>query len=102
MKENREALAKLIQSKQRVCPLPSQWDELWRMLLASCPDESEQQLPTPLILGGWWSTTDEQKRSRLLEHLNWAERLNILAEVGKFLRRLRDDEWLSNSYPMDK
>lgn len=84
-----------VQSGNRVCPLPPQWTELWRML------PNRRQLsgggwspPLPLILAGWWTTNVEAKRARLSAHLDYAEQHGILAQAAEFLRALPADAWV--------
>lgn len=89
-----DSLIAFVQSKDRVCPLPPRWIQLWEML------PNRRHLPNggwepalPLILGAWWNTSAAMKRQRLREHLECASREGALHEVDTFLRSLREIEW---------
>jgi hypothetical protein len=76
----------------RVCPIPSRWDELWRML-PRASGVGERALGMPLILGAWWNTPPELKQARLREHLEYARLTGVLDKVDTFLRALAEEEW---------
>jgi hypothetical protein len=46
----------------------------------------------PMILAGW-SASDQSKRERLEEHIEWAEKYGALQEVAAHLRSLREEDW---------
>ncbi len=74
----------------RICPRPISWDQLWQML----PNPSQSpDLMNPLILGGWWYSTDEQKKGRLDHHLQWARDYNVLDAIKEFLEGLTEEQW---------
>ena len=82
-----------MQSDGRVCPMPTLWNELWDIL----PDRKRKgagyEPSAPLILIAWWDTTADQKRQRLIQHINYAADHGILEKVDKFLRELKPDQW---------
>ena len=95
--EDEEALRSLVAfacQDARVCPLPPQWNELWRML----PDRKRVGLgwqpALPLILAAWWESSVQSKRQRIVEHLNWAAEHGALPAVDAFLRGIAEDAWL--------
>ena len=47
----------------------------------------------PLILGGWWYSSDQEKRSRLIEHLQWAQQEGALESAIAFLDGLPEKDW---------
>jgi len=75
-----------------ICPRPDYWNELYNLLDLIDGNRPE----TPLILGGWWHTSSEQKLLRFQEHIEWASKTNQLDEVGKFLVSLKDEDWFTN------
>lgn len=77
------ALLELCRQRDRVCPLPAEWSELWTKLPGS---------PAPLILAAWDAPASAKMR-RLVEQLEWARDHGMLAGVDGFLRRLAEDQW---------
>lgn len=77
-----------------MCPLPTQWDRLWKMLSRRQRVDGGSTPPLPLILGAWHCSTSENKRERLRSHLEWAHEHGDLARVDEYLRSLAEDEWL--------
>ena len=76
----------------RVCPQPSRWDELWRMLPLDA--KIDGKMPgMPLILGAWWDTPALLKQMRLREHIEYAQAVGVLHKVDAFLRALPEAEW---------
>jgi hypothetical protein len=80
-------------SNDRVCPMPQQWTNLWEMLPNKRRRGAGWEPPLPLILGGWWETSDSEKRERLELHIRWAAEHGILNRVGAFLRSLPENQW---------
>jgi hypothetical protein len=72
--------------KLRICPLPQQWDELWKLIGA--PNEL-----MPLILSGWAFSTDRQKRERFQAQVEYAQKIGFGEEIQLFLSKLRHDQW---------
>ena len=94
MTEEMENIIAICEAKGRVCPQPSKWNDLWQML----PDRRRTGMygwepPRPLILGAWWTTGPDAKHSRLKDHLAWAAKKGVLAEVARFLDALTEVEW---------
>lgn len=89
-----KSLVSFCKERNRVCPLPQQWNRLWELL----PNRSQKGagwLPAaPLILAAWDVTSDDEKQRRLEDHTHWAAEHNALEAVDQFLRGLREDEWL--------
>ena len=77
----------------RVCPKPSAWNRMYELL----PDRRRDGygfIPSaPLILQAWLETGDEQKRERLIEHLQWAQSRGALGAIQAFLAKLPEGEW---------
>lgn len=93
MTSSLDSLLEYCADLDRVCPQPMRWNELWKML----PDRQRRgggwQPSVPLILGGWWHSSNLEKMLRLKEHIEWAESHGCLAQVDAFIRGLSKDEW---------
>ena len=89
-----QSLLGFVQQERRVCPMPQRWNELWQMLPDSRRVGTGWEPPLPLILGGWWESSNQSKRERLAEHLRWADIHGILKKTDLFLRTLPENEWL--------
>ena len=88
MNESAESLIAYCSENRRLCPLPQQWDKLWRAV----PNQAQEDwllypdwpgFPMPGIL----------RAIRLAEHIRWAAEHGALEKVAAFLRGLREDEW---------
>lgn len=77
----------------RICPKPPKWATLYELLPNTRRDGYGCIPAAPLILGAWWATADEQKISRLREHLEWANEQGALDRVHRFLAALPESEW---------
>lgn len=88
-----KALLDYCQQNGRVCPNPLRWKELWEALPERQRVGRGWQPPQPLILGAWWHTSDDAKRRRLSEHIEWADARGALEVVDAFLRGLSESDW---------
>lgn len=73
--------------------MPMKWNELYQMLPATRRVGNGWEPPLPLILGAWHYASDMEKRLRLEEHINWANRHGTIDTVETFLRGLAESEW---------
>ena len=87
------SLQEYVRAKQRVCPMPVRWSELWEMLPGRERRGASWEPPPPPIRGEWWSTPSFSKMERLAEHISYAHAHGVLAEVDRFLRALPEGEW---------
>ena len=102
MEQEEEALRSLIayaSQDGRVCPLPQQWNELWRMLPNRERAGAGWRPSLPLILAAWWDSSVQSKRERVTEHLHWAAKHGALSEIDAYLRGLAESEWLHEGEP---
>ena len=101
MNETAQSLIAYCREHERVCPLPTRWVQLWELLPDRVQVGAGWQPALPLILGGWHHSSDDSKKMRLSEHIEWAERHDGLAAVAAFLRNLAETDWhhLSPEYP---
>jgi hypothetical protein len=76
------------------CPMPQLWAELGNRI-SSGPafSNSGERYPPSLILGGWWESSESEKRTRLLEQILFAYRHGAINEACDYLTSLSDDEW---------
>ncbi|WP_439543999.1 hypothetical protein [Hyphomicrobium sp.] len=71
-------------------PAGRYWDELYRIITADTPKEERPALP--LILGGSVAS-NEDKQSRLREHLLWASARGRLRGARDYLDKVPPDGW---------
>lgn len=94
MSAESDALIEYCRANQRISPKPLQWHDFWKLLRSIRPTLADTEPPKPLILSGWWYSTDDQKRDALREQIEWADRHGVLPAAGKFLRELATDDWM--------
>lgn len=89
-----ESLKSFCGESNRVCPLPPQWSQLYELLPKKVQKPSGGwEPPLPLILGGWSYSSDPEKKSRLLEHIHWAEQHGVIDKIDSMLRALTEIQW---------
>ena len=94
MEKKIDLLIKYVQSNGRVCPMPNYWNTLWQMLPDHTQKENGGWSPSvPLILAAWWDTSAEEKRQRLIQHIEYAADHDVLDKIDDFLRELSPDKW---------
>ncbi len=93
-KENLESLMAYVKERQRICPKPQRWNDLWAMLPGKKRRGMGWNPPAPLILAAWHCTCDDEKADRLALHIEYADHNGILNEIGTFLRSLPEEEWV--------
>jgi len=91
--ETFETLWEYCVSNNRVCPMPLAWNDLFGMLHNMRRIGAGFEPSAPLILVAWGNTSDQEKRERLKEHIQWASNHDQLDEIGKYLRSLPEDKW---------
>ena len=94
MSDTVENLVAYCRVNDRVCPLPPLWNDLWEMLPNRARVGAGWQPPPPLILAAWHDTPAMLKMLRLTEHIEWAAKHRALESADKFLRELREEDWL--------
>ena len=77
-------------SKVFVCPNPDTWNQVYKDLLKVWESAGRKMAkpPIPLILGGWWASSDLQKHTRWNDTVKWAQN-NGCAEL---IPELNSDE----------
>jgi hypothetical protein len=76
----------------RACPMPEHWKAFYDVLTKLAPPGA---VPPMTIDGAAWAVVPPmQKRMRLRDQLEWAERTGVLEPVVRFLQALPDEAWL--------
>jgi hypothetical protein len=81
----------LTRRDNRVCPQPSRWLEMYRILQEQAG--SGARPPDPVVGSAWASTPPLAKRMAFHQQLEWADRNNCLTPVHDYLKTLRDSDW---------
>jgi hypothetical protein len=88
-----DELLALCHAGGRVCLMPSPWNQLWKLLPDRRPEVSGCQPAMPLILSAWHTTSEKDKRTRFIEHLEWARDHGALEDVSSFVVGLSPADW---------
>lgn len=88
---NAQALMVVARRNNRVCPRPTQWTELYRLLDGD--RYSDLQAP-PVQPWLWGQLSGLQKRLRFRDHIEWAERHGRLGQIAHFIGTLPEAAWL--------
>ncbi len=72
----------------RVCPNPRAWCDVHKRLVTFSQERFLDRPPGPIILSGWWYTTDTEKQQRWFEMIEWAT-----VHCCKDLLDLQDDDF---------
>ena len=84
-KDERLTLLAYVTENGRICPQPTRWDELWKLLPNKQQTAGGGWKPSlPLILGAWHYTTGLDKVLRLREHIEYAYEKGVFSEVDIF------------------
>ncbi len=87
------ALLTFVQSEDRVCPRPMNWQDFWTSLPnAKRTDEGWEPAP-PIVLSAWRGASNAAKADRLREHIEWAALHGGLDAADTFLRGLPIEAW---------
>ena len=87
-----EATMVMARRNNRVCPLMAQWVQFHQVLVDAAPPK---QVPPYAIDGGAWNIVPGmQKRLRLKEQLEWADKHGCLPAAHTFLNGLPEEAWL--------
>ena len=82
----------------RIWPVPQHWDAVWKMLPERTMDGSGHWQPKlPLILSGWWHSSDAEKRNRFESHLRWGDAHGALTDIANYLNALQPAAWHTES-----
>lgn len=88
-----EQLVDYAKDKNRICPKPQIWNELWEKLKDKKRLGYGWNPPLPLILAAWDETSNKEKQERFIQHLEWADCHKQLEEVSLLLTGLSEESW---------
>jgi len=92
------ALQEYAKQKDRICPQPQAWNQLWRLLPDRVQKPSGGWSPSlPLILAAWYDSSVLEKARRLHDHIEWADERGAIDAVDDYLRGLSEQEWFHGS-----
>ncbi|MBA2961610.1 MULTISPECIES: hypothetical protein [Ramlibacter] len=83
----------LARRNNRACPRPQPWMAFHQLLPSRVQQGRTVDAPLPLIAGAWNAASPMQKRLRLRDQIEWAERAGALIAVYDFLLALPEEEW---------
>ena len=92
---SRKAICSLVDfcsTHDRVCPAPSAWHRLWRMLPADRRGWTPRKPPGYLACRD--AAADNELKWALVDHLLWAEDVGVLDKVDRYLRSLPPEQWV--------
>lgn len=78
----------------RACPLPPQWEAFHQLLPIRELHGHQLVAPQPITGPDWAAASPMQKRLRLRDQIEWAERTGALMAAYDFLLALPEEAWL--------
>ncbi len=91
--ETLDALVSFATDQGRVCPNPESWNRIYTELLQRTGSEFGEFRGVPLILAGWWASSEREKQVRLREQIEYAGQNGLLAWIDSQLRGLSQADW---------
>jgi hypothetical protein len=88
-----DVVMQLARRNNRACPVPEAWAAFHKLLPARRAGSRTIPAPPPVDGPAWAATSAMQKRLRLRDQIEWAEREKALPAVFEFLSGLREEEW---------
>ena len=83
----------LARRNNRACPRPQPWVAFHQLLPSRVQQGRTVDAPLPLIAGAWNAASPMQKRLRLRDQIEWADRAGVLQAAHDFLARLPEEHW---------
>jgi len=68
-------------TKDFVCPLPPIWNDIYGKLGRIAEQRNLPKPPVPLILAGWWASTDLDKMLRWQKTIAWADEHGLQDQI---------------------
>ena len=87
------ALLSFVQTDDRVCPRPIEWQSFWESLPGAERTTSGFTPAPPLVLAAWHGTSNEAKALRFREHILWASERGGIDAADQFLHSLAEEAW---------
>lgn len=83
----------LARRNNRACPVPPQWAAFVKLLPVREAQGRRVPPPPPLEGSSWSASSPMQKRLRLRDQIEWAERTGALVAAYEFLAALPEEQW---------
>lgn len=83
----------LARRNNRSCPVPAKWVEFHALLPMREHQGNRIPAPPPIDGAAWNSMSPMQKRLRLRDQIEWADRTGALMAAGEFLASLSEEQW---------
>jgi hypothetical protein len=93
MQDTPDLLIAYCKEEKRVCPQPTYWNAMYKLLPARAGSNEIEKCSPPLILTAWHEASPLLKMIRLEEQIKWASEYGHLAKVSVYLRGLREEQW---------
>lgn len=87
-----EAYLEWMRIRKKCSPKALAWDKFHKFIRKYQPDNAQEKIPSPLILGGDIANGNE-KLERLGEQLQFAEEYGVLDKALEYLEHLKRQEW---------
>ncbi|HYD77917.1 hypothetical protein [Ramlibacter sp.] len=88
-----EIVMQLVRRNNRACPLPEPWAAFHTVLPPRLAGGQRIPAPAPIDGPAWAASSAMQKRLRLRDQIEWAQRQGALQAVFEFLSGLGEGEW---------
>lgn len=73
---------------------PNRWGDLHKLLCQEAEEKGvTEKVPVPFILNAYYAAKDVEKRQRLVDQIQFADKHGFLVKIDKFLRSLPDEDW---------
>jgi hypothetical protein len=93
MQDTPNLLIAYSREQKRVCPLPSYWNAMYKLLPSKVGPKEIKKCPVPLILASWDEASPLLKMIRLEEQIKWASENGNFDKVSVYLRGLLEEQW---------
>jgi hypothetical protein len=88
-----EQAMSMARRNNRACPLPAHWAAFFKLLPPRVAEGRAFAPPAPVDGPAWAATSAMQKRLRLRDQIEWAERQGALQVAHDFLAALPEEQW---------
>lgn len=95
---NFEIILEAVKTKKLVCPIPEAWANMVNFIFDGLSPNDFQEI-RPFVFAGWSDSSDEEKRERFLEQLEYFKKNNLTKKFDKFVKvypvKVKDNEPLT-------
>lgn len=97
MNDDKELAIAYVSSKGRICPNPQEWMALSEIIGMNGPGRKL----VPLILAGWAFSSDAQKRTRVIEQIEYvfSSKPELSEAFCKMLYSFSEEQWYVGAEP---